>query len=79
MAQSHPPRHPRTPRRLDVVVFLAVLGTAAGLVLRGTDPATLTTITVAVSGLYAAWRGQGGPPRRNDTDGSDEFPREPRS
>ncbi|GHA64429.1 hypothetical protein ACIQRS_08555 [Streptomyces termitum] len=47
------------PRTADLVVFLAVLATAAALVLRGTDPATLTTVTVAVSGLYAAWRGPG--------------------
>ncbi|WP_037707519.1 hypothetical protein [Streptomyces griseus] len=70
---------PRTPRALDLAVFLAVLGTAVLLVLRGTDPATLTTITVAVSGLYAAWRGEGGPPRKDDAAGSDEFSREPRS
>ncbi|MGY3337974.1 hypothetical protein ACVW0K_004073 [Streptomyces filamentosus] len=70
---------PRTPRALDPFVFLAVLGTAVLLVLRGTDPATLTTITVAVSGLYAAWRGQAGPPRKDDTSGTDEFPPERRS
>lgn len=47
----------------DLVVFLAVLGTGTVLVLRGVAPESLATITVAVSGLYAAWRGNGGPPQ----------------
>ncbi|MDX2828228.1 hypothetical protein Sipo8835_16180 [Streptomyces ipomoeae] len=47
----------------DLVVFLAVLGTGTVLVLRGIAPESLATIAVAVSGLYAAWRGNGEPPR----------------
>ncbi|MEV7525924.1 hypothetical protein [Streptomyces sp. NPDC091371] len=50
----------RTNRVHDLVVFLAVLGTAAVLMLRGVTPESLATIAVAVSGLYSAWRGSGG-------------------
>ncbi|MFF8375263.1 hypothetical protein ACF07V_03880 [Streptomyces sp. NPDC015661] len=47
----------------DLVAFLAVLVTGAALVLRGVAPESLATIAVAVSGIYAAWRGNGGPPQ----------------
>ncbi|MFD4997775.1 hypothetical protein [Streptomyces buecherae] len=50
----------RAHRVHDLIVFLAVLGTAVGLVLGGVAPESLATIAVAVSGLYAAWRGGGG-------------------
>ncbi|WP_328765564.1 MULTISPECIES: hypothetical protein [unclassified Streptomyces] len=50
----------RASRVQDLIVFLAVLGTAMVLVLRGVAPESLATIAVAVSGLYAAWRGSGG-------------------
>ncbi|MFF5719849.1 hypothetical protein [Streptomyces buecherae] len=56
-------RVPRAHRAHDLVVFLAVLGTAVGLVLSGVAPESLATIAVAVSGLYAAWRGSGDRPR----------------
>ncbi|MFE5808934.1 hypothetical protein [Streptomyces sp. NPDC056491] len=36
-----------------------MLGTATVLILRGVAPESLATIAVAVSGLYAAWRGSG--------------------
>lgn len=49
----------RTHRVQDLIVFLAVLGTATVLILRGVAPESLATIAVAVSGLYAAWRGGG--------------------
>ncbi|MFI5807625.1 hypothetical protein [Streptomyces sp. NPDC051561] len=55
------PHH--TNRFQDLLVFLAVLATGTFLVLRGTAPESLATIAVAVSGLYATWRGTGG--RRN--------------
>ncbi|MFE6775626.1 hypothetical protein [Streptomyces sp. NPDC057702] len=48
-----------TRHRYDLVVFLLVLGAGAGLVLCGVAPESLATIAVAVSGLYAAWRGGG--------------------
>ncbi|MFF9651395.1 hypothetical protein [Streptomyces sp. NPDC014622] len=47
----------------DLVVFLAVLGTGTVLVLRGVAPESLAAIAVAVSGLYAAWRGNDRPPQ----------------
>ncbi|MBH1933387.1 hypothetical protein I5Q34_03645 [Streptomyces sp. AV19] len=47
----------RNGRTRDLVVFLAVLGTGTVLVLRGVAAESLATIAVAVSGLYAAWRG----------------------
>lgn len=53
----------RTKRIQDLVVFLAVLGTGTVLVLRGAAPESLATIAVTVSGLYAAWRGNGNPPQ----------------
>lgn len=53
----------RAHRAHDLIVFLAVLGTAVGLVLGGVAPESLATIAVAVSGLYAAWRGGGDRPR----------------
>lgn len=53
----------RAHRAHDLIVFLAVLGTAVGLVLGGVAPQSLATIAVAVSGLYAAWRGGGDRPR----------------
>ncbi|WEV26337.1 hypothetical protein OYE22_14880 [Streptomyces sp. 71268] len=53
----------RAHRVHDLVVFLAVLGTAVGLVLSGVAPESLAAIAVAVSGLYAAWRGSGDRPR----------------
>ncbi|MEU3962221.1 hypothetical protein AB0F42_20810 [Streptomyces buecherae] len=56
-------RFPRAHRVPDLIVFLAVLGTAVGLVLSGVAPESLATIAVAVSGLYAAWRGGGDRPR----------------
>ncbi|MFJ3516961.1 MULTISPECIES: hypothetical protein [unclassified Streptomyces] len=49
----------RINRVQDLIVFLAVLGTATVLILRGVAPESLATIAVAVSGLYAAWRGSG--------------------
>ncbi|WP_232544190.1 hypothetical protein [Streptomyces buecherae] len=49
----------RAHRVHDLIVFLAALGTAVGLVLGGVAPESLATIAVAVSGLYAAWRGGG--------------------
>ncbi|MCX4808487.1 hypothetical protein ACFWWM_23585 [Streptomyces sp. NPDC058682] len=52
-----------TKRGQDLIIFLAVLATGAALVLRGTTPESLATIAVAVSSLYAAWRGGGPPPR----------------
>ncbi|WP_426365328.1 hypothetical protein [Streptomyces sp. E-08] len=55
---------PQGNRRVqDLVAFLAVLVTGAVLVLRGVAPESLATIAVAVSGIYAAWRGNGGPPQ----------------
>lgn len=53
----------RTKGSQDLVVFLAVLGTGTVLVLRGVAPESLATIAVAVSGLYAAWRGNDRPPQ----------------
>lgn len=57
------PMPQRTKRIQDLVVFLAVLGVGTLLVLRGVPTESLATIAVAVSGLYAAWRGHGGPPQ----------------
>ncbi|WP_411073854.1 hypothetical protein [Streptomyces sp. cmx-4-7] len=55
---------PKYDRRVqDLVAFLAVLATGAVLVLCGVAPESLAAIAVAVSGVYAAWRGNGGPPR----------------
>ncbi|PJJ01995.1 hypothetical protein BX264_2319 [Streptomyces sp. 2333.5] len=53
----------RTKGLQDLVVFLAVLGSGTVLVLSGVAPESLAAIAVAVSGLYAAWRGNGGPPQ----------------
>ncbi|WP_037887338.1 hypothetical protein [Streptomyces sp. NRRL S-87] len=62
---------PQRDRRVqDLVVFLAVLGTSVALVLRGAAPESLAAVAVVVSGLYAAWRGDGG--RGGDGPGRDD-------
>ncbi|MFI1031446.1 hypothetical protein [Streptomyces sp. NPDC020951] len=53
----------RTKDFQDLVVFLVVLGTGTVLILHGVPPGSLATIAVALSGLYAVWRGNGGPPQ----------------
>ncbi|MFJ5802982.1 hypothetical protein [Streptomyces decoyicus] len=59
----------RTKGLQDVVVFLAVLGSGTVLVLSGVAPESLAAIAVAVSGLYASWRGNGGPPKPPSDEG----------
>ncbi|MFI1969413.1 hypothetical protein [Streptomyces cinnamoneus] len=41
----------------DLIVFLAVLATGTVLVALGVAPQSLAAIAIALSGLYAAWRG----------------------
>jgi hypothetical protein len=48
-------------RTQDLVAFIATLLTGTVLVCLGVAPESLATIAIALSGLYAAWRGGRGP------------------
>ncbi|MBP2403644.1 hypothetical protein SNS2_2621 [Streptomyces netropsis] len=41
----------------DLIVFVAVLATGIVLICLGVAPQSLATIAIALSGLYASWRG----------------------
>ncbi|GGR22640.1 hypothetical protein WEB32_15710 [Streptomyces netropsis] len=41
----------------DLIVFVAVLATGIVLVCLGVAPESLATVAIALSGLYASWRG----------------------
>ncbi|MEV4433661.1 hypothetical protein [Streptomyces sp. NPDC049555] len=43
----------------DLIAFLAVLAAGVTLVCVGVPPQSLATIAIALSGLYATWRGGG--------------------
>ncbi|AJT66229.1 hypothetical protein [Streptomyces chattanoogensis] len=46
-------------RLQDLIGFLAVLATGIILIRMGVAPQSLATAAIALSGLYAAWRGHG--------------------
>ncbi|MFI1255982.1 hypothetical protein ACH4U6_19695 [Streptomyces netropsis] len=41
----------------DLIVFVAVLATGIVLICLGVAPESLATVAIALSGLYASWRG----------------------
>ncbi|MCX5166624.1 hypothetical protein [Streptomyces antibioticus] len=49
----------RSPSRnkLDLIVFIAVLGVGVLLLALGVSANSLATVSVALSGLYGAWTG----------------------
>ena len=44
-------------RRLDVIVFMAILAAGTLLTILGVSASSLATISVALSGLYGTWTG----------------------
>ncbi|MFC4036768.1 hypothetical protein ACFO3J_35815 [Streptomyces polygonati] len=56
-------------RRTDLIVFITVLGAGITLIALGVSPNDLSTIAVALSGLYGGWHGRN---RRSDTKEPDD-------
>jgi hypothetical protein len=56
-------------RRTDLIVFVAVLVAGITLTALGVSPNGLSTIAVAMTGLYGAWHGRN---RRSDTKEPDD-------
>ncbi|MFF0596221.1 hypothetical protein [Streptomyces antibioticus] len=56
--------------KLDLIVFIAVLGVGVVLLALGVSANSLATVSVALSGLYGAWTGTRptGVPRSRDQD-----------
>ncbi|MGW3669197.1 hypothetical protein [Streptomyces sp. NPDC005141] len=74
----------RSPTRskLDLIVFITVLGAGALFLALGVSANALATVCVALSGLYGAWTGTHSATRRqreqnqtDDQDGSDRVAR----
>jgi uncharacterized membrane protein YqgA involved in biofilm formation len=42
-------------RLINLIAFLAVLGTSIALVATGVNPQSLAVIAVAITGLYGTW------------------------
>ncbi|SCD46519.1 hypothetical protein GA0115249_10449 [Streptomyces sp. PpalLS-921] len=58
-------RRPSPLRRspiLDLIAFVMVLATGIALVAMGLSPESLAAVSIALAGLYSAWR-TGRPPR----------------
>ncbi|MFI8929423.1 hypothetical protein ACIG3E_17310 [Streptomyces sp. NPDC053474] len=53
-------------RRIDLAVFLAVLGTGVVLVRCGIEAEAVSTVAIGLSTLYAAWQRQDGAPGTPD-------------
>ncbi len=54
------PQRPPSPRRPDFAALVAVLATGVSLVALGVEPESLAAVTIALSGLYSAWRARPG-------------------
>ncbi|WP_371493463.1 hypothetical protein OG871_39100 [Kitasatospora sp. NBC_00374] len=58
----------RNKRRLDAIVFFAVLAAAVLMTVAGVRTGDLATVCVAVGGLYGAWTGNHRTPPTPDTE-----------
>lgn len=61
-------------RLINLIAFLAVLGTAIALITSGVNPQSLAVITVAITGLYGTWLNinHHGEPRHKKTEREDD-------
>lgn len=61
-------------RRMDLIVFTAVLVTGVLLTAIGVSAKSLATISVALSGLYSAWTGTNRTPGTDHSEASQSEP-----